>query len=172
MILLLLFLFLLLFISVAIGLLIKFIVAKKFEEIAFQKGYDNSIHSFAMCFWLGIVGYLYVLALPNLKICYNINDANFNDFNEKVNNTSSNVQGNDIYSNLRKEESPKEKYDKLIAKAERFKDPFFDRGYRIRIYESIVQDMEAFASEDFEDSAIKLIEYRTHLELLKSKKIK
>lgn len=46
---------------------VNYIVAKKFEEIAIQKGYDSEIHSFAMCFWLGIVGYLYVIALPDLK---------------------------------------------------------------------------------------------------------
>lgn len=57
-----------LYVTVAVILLtIQYIVAKKFEEIAFQKGYDESIHSCAMCFWLGIVGYIYVVALPNLN---------------------------------------------------------------------------------------------------------
>lgn len=54
-------------IFVVIFLVIQYIVAKKFEAIAFQKGYDESVHSCAMCFWLGIVGYLYVVALPNLN---------------------------------------------------------------------------------------------------------
>ena len=54
-------------ILVVIFLVIQYIVAKKFEKIAFQKGYDESVHSCAMCFWLGIVGYLYVVALPNLN---------------------------------------------------------------------------------------------------------
>lgn len=49
-----------------IPLLINYVIAKKFEEIAAQKGYDSSIHSFAMCFWLGFIGYIYVLALPDL----------------------------------------------------------------------------------------------------------
>ena len=53
-----------------IGLLIYFaiqyVIARKFEKIAEEKGYDSDIHSFAMCFWLGFVGYLYVIALPNL----------------------------------------------------------------------------------------------------------
>ena len=160
---------LLLFIPIAVALFINDVVAKKFEEIAFQKGYDNSVHSFAMCFWLGIVGYLYVIALPNLKNSYNLNDTNVN---ENVNNTSSNEQDNDIGLNLSKQKSPKEKYDKLVEKAERFKDTFFDRDYRIRTYESIVRDMETFASENFEDSAEKLKEYSYHLELLKTKRIK
>ena len=54
-------------IVILILILIRFIVALKFEKIAFQKGYDKKIHSFAMCFWLGIIGYLYVIALPNLN---------------------------------------------------------------------------------------------------------
>lgn len=147
-----------LFIPIAIALIINCVFAKKFEEIAFQKGYDESIHSFAMCFWLGIVGYLYVIALPDLNNHYNIHSGNEHD--------------NDISSNLHKEEITKEKYDKLIAKAERYKDAFFDRDYRIRVYESIVKDMESFASVNFEDSVLKLKEYSSHLELLKTKKIK
>ena len=159
----------LLFIPIAIALIINCVVAKKFEEIAFQKGYDESIHSFAMCFWLGIVGYLYVIALPNLNNHYNIHS---DSIDETVNKTSGNEHDNDINSNLHKEETPKEKYDKLIAKAERYKDTFFDRDYRIRVYESIVKDMESFASVNFEDSVLKLKEYSSHLELLKTKKIK
>ena len=43
-------------------------VALKFEAIAFQKGYGKEIHAFAMCFWLGLIGFLYVIALPNLTL--------------------------------------------------------------------------------------------------------
>ena len=48
-------------------ILIQYMVAKKFEISAFQKGYDEEINSFSMCFFLGIVGYLYVIALPDLN---------------------------------------------------------------------------------------------------------
>ncbi len=41
-------------------------VAGKMNEIAHNKGYDDSIHAWAMCFWLGWIGYIYVLALPDL----------------------------------------------------------------------------------------------------------
>ena len=52
---------------ITVGLVyLYYLIAKKFEKIAFQKGYDRSIHSFAMCFWLGMIGYLYVIALPDL----------------------------------------------------------------------------------------------------------
>ena len=39
-----------------------------FEGIAFDKGYDSDAHAFAMCFWLGIFGYIYVACLPDLKL--------------------------------------------------------------------------------------------------------
>ena len=53
---------------IAVALYINYLVAKKFESIAFEKGYTVEKHTFAMCFWLGIIGYIYVLALPNLVI--------------------------------------------------------------------------------------------------------
>ncbi len=46
-------------------LTVRYIVAKKFEEIAKQKGYGKEAHAFAMCFWLGVFGALYVIALPD-----------------------------------------------------------------------------------------------------------
>lgn len=55
-------------IGIVLLIVIQWVVAKKFEKIAIQKGYDEEINSFAMCFWLGIVGYLYVIALPDLTI--------------------------------------------------------------------------------------------------------
>ena len=45
---------------------INWIVAGKMADAAYRKGYDSSIHAFAMCFWLGVIGYLYVIALPDL----------------------------------------------------------------------------------------------------------
>ncbi len=54
-------------VSVVICLIIKYVVAKRFESIARLKGYGREVHSFAMCFWLGFVGYFYVLALPKIN---------------------------------------------------------------------------------------------------------
>lgn len=155
------------FIAIVVSFVINYFVAKKFEEIAFQKGYDASIHSFAMCFWLGITGYLYVIALPELKDRNSVDDicsrdsVPDNSINEAPKNEEPKI-----------EKTPKEKYDQLVAKAEKFKDTFYDRSYRIRVYESIVRDMETLASENFEDSVERLNEYKSHLELLKTKKIK
>lgn len=56
-----------LLIAGAVLLIIQAVIASKFEAIAFEKGYDSSIHSRAMCFWFGLVGYLYVIALPDRK---------------------------------------------------------------------------------------------------------
>lgn len=53
-------------ITLVIILVINYIAAKKFESIAIDKGYTpEDAHPFAMCFWLGIIGYLYVCAMPN-----------------------------------------------------------------------------------------------------------
>ncbi|MFR6560924.1 MAG: hypothetical protein ACLUR5_02100 [Eubacterium ventriosum] len=30
-----------------------------------MKGYGKEIHAWAWCFWLGIIGYIYVLSLPD-----------------------------------------------------------------------------------------------------------
>lgn len=51
---------------IGVAIYINYLVAKKFESIAFTKGYTTEVHAFAMCFWLGMIGYIYVLALPNL----------------------------------------------------------------------------------------------------------
>ena len=59
--------YLLILLPIAIFFIINTLVASKFEDIAFRKGYTSSIHAFAMCFWLGIIGYLYVIALPDLN---------------------------------------------------------------------------------------------------------
>ncbi len=45
------------------------IIASKMCEIARLKGYDPAEkHIFALCFWLGIFGILYVLGLPDMKL--------------------------------------------------------------------------------------------------------
>ena len=56
---------------VILGLLILYInhrIAKKFEQIVFAKGYGKELKAYYLCFWLGLVGYLYVIALPNAKL--------------------------------------------------------------------------------------------------------
>ena len=47
-------------------LIIHYKVAKMFEKLAFDKGYGKDANAFIMCFWLGIVGYIYVAAMPKL----------------------------------------------------------------------------------------------------------
>ena len=37
------------------------------EDAAKKKGYSKDAHAFALCFWLGIFGCFYVMALPDLK---------------------------------------------------------------------------------------------------------
>ena len=45
-------------------LVINWFVAKQFHEIAKMKGYPERKYLW-WCFWLGVVGYLMVVALPN-----------------------------------------------------------------------------------------------------------
>lgn len=40
--------------------------AQKMKEAAILKGYGDDYHIWALCFWLGIFGYLYTMALPDL----------------------------------------------------------------------------------------------------------
>lgn len=56
----------LLFLIIFLVFYIIYIIAKKFEKITIEKGYSiEETHSFAMVFWLGIIGILYVIALPD-----------------------------------------------------------------------------------------------------------
>lgn len=42
------------------------IFASKMQSVAALKGYGTDTHAWAMCFWLGILGGIYVIALPDL----------------------------------------------------------------------------------------------------------
>ena len=167
---------LLLFVFVLIVLGINLVIARKFEDIAFKKGYDSSVHSFAMCFWLGIIGCLYVIALPDLNV-HLISDSNSRHTIKDSTATSSvakyayDAQPNSVDTNADIIDEEK-LYNSLVAKAEKFKDTFYDRDYRIRTYESIIKNMEILANKNYKDSAAKIQEYTNHLNLLKAKKIK
>ena len=155
-----LFLLLLPIILISVCFMVNYIIASKFEEVAHLKGYDKDIHSFAMCFWLGIIGCLYVIALP---------DRGARD----IGNTITNTEFDDSNTESDTDEPPElKKYNALVKKAEKFKDTFFDRDYRIRVYESIVKEMRLLANDDFMDASQKLEEYQLHLELLKTKRIR
>ena len=55
-------------IVVAAAIYINYVIANKFRKVAIDKGHDaGELHVFAMCFWLGIIGYLYVIALPDRR---------------------------------------------------------------------------------------------------------
>lgn len=49
-----------------IGLIVaRGFLAKQMANVAAMKGYGKEIHAWAWCFWLGIIGYIYVLSLPD-----------------------------------------------------------------------------------------------------------
>lgn len=49
-----------------IGIFINYLITKEFYSISQQKGYNQKKY-FWICFFLGIIGYLLVIALPNLR---------------------------------------------------------------------------------------------------------
>lgn len=49
-----------------IFVIINYNMACNMQEIVEKKGYKD-LRVVAICFWLGIIGYLYVIALPNLE---------------------------------------------------------------------------------------------------------
>ena len=51
-------------IGIAVAIWIDWYIAKQFQEVAKAKGYHASKY-FWICFWLGFVGYLLVIALPD-----------------------------------------------------------------------------------------------------------
>ena len=71
-------------VGIALIIFISHIIATKFERVAFMKGYTKGAHAYAMCLLFGVVGYLYVISLPNL----NANE------NSKENKESSNPDAN------------------------------------------------------------------------------
>ena len=52
--------------SVLVVLAVNFLFATLMNNIAVSKGYENS-HAFALVFFFGVLGMLYVIALPDLK---------------------------------------------------------------------------------------------------------
>lgn len=53
-------------IVVLVYLVINVIVASYMKNVAYAKGYDDNAHAFAISFFLGIAGWIYVVALPDL----------------------------------------------------------------------------------------------------------
>lgn len=52
------------FIAIVIYLCVCFFVAGQFSEVAAAKGYTDKKY-YWICFWLGLPGWLLVIALPN-----------------------------------------------------------------------------------------------------------
>jgi hypothetical protein len=52
--------------AVLVYLAVNFLFATLMNNVALQKGYENS-HAFALVFFFGVLGMIYVLALPDLK---------------------------------------------------------------------------------------------------------
>ena len=83
-----------------VALIIAIWMANKMCRVADDKGYDSSSeHIFAVCFWLGLFGYLYVIALPDKKnqkllesIKNELSRANLTQNNSSTSSTSSSFE--------------------------------------------------------------------------------
>lgn len=64
--------FLYILLMIAVYFVVGYIIGRRMENTATEKGYGTEAHAFAMCFWLGIIGCIYVAALPD-KIQQNQN---------------------------------------------------------------------------------------------------
>lgn len=51
-------------IILGVAIWVDWILAKQFFEVAQQKGHSENKY-FWFCFWLGVIGYLLVIALPD-----------------------------------------------------------------------------------------------------------
>ena len=57
----------LLYIAIIVAWIIIMVkLANHMRDIAYAKGYDDRWHPWAWSFWLGVLGFIYVLALPDL----------------------------------------------------------------------------------------------------------
>lgn len=52
-------------ILILVYLVVNGICAALMRNTAIDKGYGDDNHIWAICFWLGLFGYLYVIALPD-----------------------------------------------------------------------------------------------------------
>ncbi len=60
-------LIILLYLAIIVAYIIIMVkLANHMRDIAYSKGYDDRWHPWAWSFWLGILGFIYVLALPDL----------------------------------------------------------------------------------------------------------
>lgn len=53
-------------ITIIVYFVINLIIANMMKQAAYAKGYDDNAHAWAMTFWFGIIGCIYVAALPDL----------------------------------------------------------------------------------------------------------
>lgn len=54
------------FAILVVFVIINYIMALRMQDVVEKKGYTD-VRVVALCFWLGLFGYLYVIALPDLE---------------------------------------------------------------------------------------------------------
>ena len=56
-------------------LIIDFVIARQFEKAAVMKGHPENSVAFWLCFFTGIIGYIYVASLPDLNQTVKLQEA-------------------------------------------------------------------------------------------------
>lgn len=138
---------------------ISYNMALNMQEIVEKKGYKN-LRVVALCFWLGIIGYLYVIALPNLeeqrmlkKIAGEAEDVIENE--EKEESDAETVE-------TEIDEEKEQIYSEAIMKMQR------GSGYNsVRFYNEAVEMFEKIAG--YRDSDRKMEECRKEISKIEPK---
>lgn len=84
------------FLLIVFILIIHLIAANFMQVAAEEKGYEDS-HAMAICFWLGLPGYLYIIALPDKRV---------QEQNQEIINILMNRQEEKNYTEISCEELP------------------------------------------------------------------
>ena len=89
----------LIFLGIVIGIVVCFMVASEFAEIANKKGYDGAKY-FWYTFFLGIIGALMVIALPNrnsnINIVHNTSHTDKENNGDNIHSVTKNVIPNTV----------------------------------------------------------------------------
>lgn len=94
-------LFLLVVALIAVVVWVTVFIAREFSAIAEAKGYDGRRY-WHVAFWLGLVGYLIIIGLPdkNTRNAQNLIASRLHDLNETLKTTGNAAQSGAVYTSV------------------------------------------------------------------------
>lgn len=94
-------LFLLVLALIAVVVWVTVFIAREFSAIAEAKGYDGRRY-WHVAFWLGLVGYLIIIGLPdkNTRNAQNLIASRLYDLNETLKTTGNATQSGTVYTSV------------------------------------------------------------------------